>query len=188
MMRLFVAVQLAAELQKKIAAFIGQNAPNAHGVKWIDSSQAHFTLFFLGEQPERLVRDLDPFFKTIAAKQQSFALSLGQGGVFPSWKAPRVLWLGVDQGQEHLGRLAAAITEACVRCGLPKPDRPFAPHLTVGRVKTPSPTLNRAALMQGVTGEMVVDSFTLYASILRPQGPLYREIATYRLTKEQYNE
>lgn len=180
-MRLFLAVGLASELQTKVGALIAQSSATSKGVKWIDSRQAHFTLFFLGEQPQALVAKIDPQLKKVAAAHRPFVLSLGGGGVFPSWKNPRVLWLGVEQGREELQALAAEVTAACVQHGLPKPNRPFAPHLTLGRVKTPPVVVDRALLAQGVTGAMRVDRFTFFASELRPQGPLYRELITYRL-------
>ncbi len=182
-MRLFVAVRLASELQQAVGAFIAQNAAKTKGVKWVDASQAHFTLFFLGEQPARLVAELDPLLQKAAAGQGSFLLSLGPGGVFPSWKAPRVLWLGVEKGAEELKSLAARVTAACVEKGAPPPDRAFTPHLTLGRVKKPPVAIDRETLVRGVAGEMTVTAFTLFASELRPQGPLYQELATYQLAK-----
>ncbi|NLC52727.1 MAG: RNA 2',3'-cyclic phosphodiesterase [Firmicutes bacterium] len=182
-MRLFVAVRLASELQKAVGAFIAQNASCSKGVKWVDVSQAHFTLFFLGEQPARLVTEIDPLLQKVAAEQESFNLSLGPGGVFPSWKAPRVLWLGVEKGREELKTLAARVTSACVERGVPQPNRAFTPHLTLGRVKKPPAVIDREMLVQGVKGEMEVAAFTLFASELRPRGPVYRELGTYQLAK-----
>lgn len=180
-MRLFLAVRLASELQKAIGAFIAQNAVKTKGVKWIDVGQAHFTLFFLGEQPAELVAEIDPLLQKTATEQRSFQLSLGPGGVFPSWKAPRVLWLGVEKGREELKALAAGVTAACMERGVPRPERAFTPHLTLGRVKKPPAVIDREALVRGVEGEMEVAAFTLFSSELRPQGPLYRELATYPL-------
>ena len=147
------------------------------GVKWIVPSSPFYPLF-LGEQPQALVAKSSPVEKV--RRPSSLVLS-GWRGVFPSWKNPRVLWLGVEQGREELQALAAEVTAACVQHGLPKPNRPFAPHLTLGRVKTPPVVVDRALLAQGVTGAMRVDRFTFFASELRPQGPLYRELITYRL-------
>jgi len=180
-MRLFLAVALASQLQNKVGALIIQFSATSKGVKWIDSRQAHFTLFFVGEQPRSLVEKLDPFLKAEAAAHRSFLLSLGQGGTFPVWKNPRVLWLGVEKGRAELGLWRPGVTAACLRSGLPKPNRPFIPHLTLGRVKTPPAVFDRELLRRGVAGEMRVDRFTLFASELRPQGPLYRELATYLL-------
>jgi 2'-5' RNA ligase len=182
-MRLFLAVRLASELQKAVGTFITKNAASTKGVKWIDVSQAHFTLFFLGEQPARLVAEIDPLLQEVAAEQRSFQLSLGPGGVFPSWKAPRVLWLGVEKGRGELKALADRVTAACVERGVQRPDRSFTPHLTLGRVKKPPVVLDRETLVRGVEGEMEVAAFTIYASELRPQGPLYRELGIYYLGK-----
>lgn len=180
-MRLFLAVALAAELQGQAGVLIDRLSAESKGINWIDPSQAHFTLFFLGEQPQTLVAKLDPLLKAEAAAHSPFLLALGQGGVFPNWANPRVLWLGVEKGQAELTALAAGVTGACCRCGLPRPDQRFTPHLTLGRVKTSPAVFDRALLQRGIEGEMKVDRFTLFVSELRPQGPLYRVLTTYSL-------
>ena len=180
-MRLFVAVRLASELQKAIGAFIAQNAAKTKGVKWIDVGQAHFTLFFLGEQPAELVAEIDPLLQKTATEQRSFQLSLGPGGVFPSWKAPRVLWLGVEKGREELksfgGRGNGSMRGkggSAPRARLHPSSHPRTREKTTGSDRPGS-------ISPGVEGEMEVAAFTLFASELRPQGPLYRELATYPL-------
>ncbi|HEY8392926.1 MAG TPA: RNA 2',3'-cyclic phosphodiesterase [Capillibacterium sp.] len=180
-MRLFLAVTLTAELQSKVGALIDRFSATSKGIKWVAPHQAHFTLFFLGEQPRSLVAELDPLLKAEAAAHHPFFLSLGQGGTFPSRQNPRVLWLGVEKGQAELTALAAGVTGVCRQCGLPKPVQRFMPHLTLGRVKTTPAVFDRALLERGTGGEMKVDHFTLFVSELRPQGPLYRELATYSL-------
>ncbi len=179
-MRLFIAVNLSSQLRQLIEEFLSANATDSYGVKWIDSRQAHFTLFFLGEQPPELVSRLSPLLRNVAARQAGFQLTLGGGGVFPSWKAPRVLWLGVEDGKSDLVALAQQVGTACQQAGLPGPDRPFVPHLTLGRVKAPGARFKRELLEQGVHGTMPVVAFTLMESKLTPQGPLYREVELYR--------
>ena len=59
---------------------------------------------------------------------------------------------------------------------VPAEDRPYAPHLTLARVKEPA-GLSRAALFQGLTsrqfGRVHVDAITLFESRLSPKGPTY---------------
>ncbi|HBT18229.1 MAG TPA: RNA 2',3'-cyclic phosphodiesterase [Firmicutes bacterium] len=180
-MRLFVAVNLSCQLQQIIAEFVKIIAPNATGVKWVNSSQAHLTLFFLGEQPISQISRLSPLLRSVADQNRIFFISLGGGGVFPSWTAPRILWLGVEEGKAALTLLANQVTEACCQTGIPKPGRPFTPHLTLGRVKASSAVVEAKTLTNGVDGRMLVEEFALIESKLTPQGPIYREIETYQL-------
>jgi 2'-5' RNA ligase len=180
-MRLFIAVNLSSQLQQLIEEFVCANAAESRGVKWIDSRQAHFTLFFLGEQPPGIVTKLSPLLARAAARQAGFTLTLGGGGVFPSWKAPRVLWLGVQEGKSELVDLAQAVGIACQQAGIPGPDRPFIPHLTLGRVKKPGAYFRRELLEAGVHGSMSVEAFALMESRLTPRGPVYRGVEVYRL-------
>jgi 2'-5' RNA ligase len=46
-----------------------------------------------------------------------------------------VLWAGLDGDLSALSALQTAVDEAVEKLGLPKEDRPFSPHLTLGRVR-----------------------------------------------------
>ena len=56
-------------------------------------------------------------------------------GVFPNPRRPRVLWAGLDGDLATLSALQIAVDQAVETLGLPKDDRPFSPHLTLGRVR-----------------------------------------------------
>jgi 2'-5' RNA ligase len=68
------------------------------------------------------------------------SLRLGRGGSFPPAgggrrRPPSALWIGVDRGAPELARLAGLVDEALAPLGFDRPDKPFAPHLTLGRVR-----------------------------------------------------
>lgn len=141
----------------------------------------HFTLKFLGEQPAALPEKLEPLLAQLAGETSKFSLGLGPGGVFPEKGDPRILWLGLAAGADRLKSLAEKIEAACFELGLPKEEKPFKPHLTIGRVKNHPARFERALLEQGVPGEMEVKSFSLVESRLGPFGPSYSMIKEYFL-------
>ena len=104
-------------------------------VRWVRPEGIHLTLKFMGDIPaataERVLEALLP----VTAGFNSFQLSISGLGVFPNSRRPRVLWAGLDGGLKSLSELHMAVDEAVEKLGLPKDQRPFSPHLTLGRVR-----------------------------------------------------
>jgi len=186
--RLFIAVWVEEELRQAVAGFLEVMSQQAEGIKWTPPEQLHFTLKFLGEQRSELVKELCPVLAEAGRQESGFLLSLGKGGVFPRWQGPRILWLGLDQGDKELRSLAQRISQGIADKGVlsaehAKEKRSFSPHLTIGRVKGSAPVFNRLLLTGGVRGSMTVDSFSLVESLLTPQGPVYKEIQRFSLSR-----
>lgn len=180
-MRLFLAVWLNQELRQAIHDYLRQLSLNSDGVRWVRPEQFHVTLQFLGEQPAELIPRLNQQLIDLAAGTSSFQLGLGAGGCFPERGTPRVLWLGLTQGATELSALAKAIGIACANVGMNGDEKPFKPHLTLGRVKTPSACFNQELLRQGVHGNMLVTSFSLVESVLKPSGSIYQDMERFDL-------
>jgi RNA 2',3'-cyclic 3'-phosphodiesterase len=60
-------------------------------------------------------------------------LRLAGAGRFGSLRRPQVFWTGVDGDVQPLVDLAARLASAARGLELPVEDRPFRPHLTLGR-------------------------------------------------------
>jgi RNA 2',3'-cyclic 3'-phosphodiesterase len=60
-------------------------------------------------------------------------LRLAGAGRFGSRRRPQVCWAGLDGDVGVLTALAARLAAAARDLGLPVEDRPFRPHLTLGR-------------------------------------------------------
>jgi 2'-5' RNA ligase len=112
-------------------------------------------------------------------------------GFFPNERAPRVLWLGIHAGTE-LRRLAASVETCLAPLGFSKEDRPFAPHLTIGRIKTASnPSSLRELLRLKEPLEMGAFNardFFLYESRTSPGGSVYRKLARFPVPNAQQDE
>jgi 2'-5' RNA ligase len=187
-MRLFVAVDLSAEAreaiatqQKRIAAAM---AASKSSMKWVKPEQAHLTLVFLG--------NVDAFraaavIETVARNVDlaPFDMVLDGVGVFPPRGAPRVLWVGVDGGAQEVTVLQREMASRVGGLGIALDDRPFSPHLTIGRWReSRPPDRDRAigAARQGVLARVHVESATLYESRLSSAGPSYTALARANLT------
>ena len=78
--------------------------------------------------------------------------------------------------------MAAALDKALKPLGFPKENRPFSTHLTIGRIRNPSPQLrDLSALLRQhadfAAGRIAVNEVVLFSSDLTPAGPIYSALA-----------
>jgi 2'-5' RNA ligase len=104
---------------------------------------------------------------------------------------PRVIWVGVRAPVE-LELLEKGVDHATRRLGFAGEERPFSPHLTLGRVNqrvSPEEILQLgdqlSKLQIGVLGTARVHSVTLFRSDLRPSGAVYSRLYESRLKVER---
>jgi 2'-5' RNA ligase len=187
--RLFVAVDLSeaareaiAAEQRRIAAAISGTASS---LKWVKPEQAHLTLVFLGNVDPALAASVVETFRADVGLPP-FDLVLEGVGVFPPRGAPRVLWVGASEGAEEVTLLQRELAARVERLGIALEQRPFHPHLTIGRWRdSRPPDRDRAvgAARKGVLARVHVESATLYQSKLSPAGPAYTPLAHANLTR-----
>ena len=106
-------------------------------------------------------------------------------GAFPSAGRARVVWAGVTEGVSEMVELARRVDAALAALGLPRDERPFSPHVTLGRVRRPggNPVLTDALGSASARefGRIRVASVALVRSELGPRGARYTELASMRL-------
>lgn len=190
MPRLFTAVDLSESVRKRALEFIEQLRPAASGVKWMDESQLHITLKFLGEVAEEHVPEIRDVMTTAARSIEPFEIEVAGAGSFPTLKRPNTLWLGVRQGSDLLDRLFRAIQRPLVKLRFPREERRFTPHLTLGRLKHGlRASAGLADTLQDFSdysaGTSLINEVVLYESQLLPDGPIYRPLARARLGAEE---
>ncbi len=120
-----------------------------------------------------------------AARHAPFALALARPGVFPSWRAPRVLWVGLDGAVDALRALAADVEGALRDAGFGAADKPFAPHVTLGRMPSPATGFDWRAAVERVEVAPVtfdVREVATVQSVLDPRGAVYTRRGSAALT------
>lgn len=185
-MRAFVAVDLPAHVRSALAELQQDLARSNADVKWVEPPNLHVTLKFLGEITDDERRAVEALLQRVAGETPPFALTLEELGAFPSVAAPRVLWVGIREGKEPVVRMAEAIEREGAAIPLPRDARPFAAHVTLGRVRSPR---HRQALAQRLRDAAwrapdpwEVTTLTLYQSVLGPAGPRYTVLADVPLS------
>lgn len=201
-MRLFVAVDIPEEIRGRIARFMEGVQELAPDANWVRPESFHVTLKFLGETPPERLEGLKRELAGVQGKPA--AISFGGLGFFPTPRAPRVFWAGM-QADEHLGKLARAVDEAAARLGFERERHQFTPHLTLARAGARSSGNPRGAggsfgqrfrrLEEKLValghlggderkpdfGTMTAREFCLFESRLSPRGARYTRIAVYPL-------
>jgi 2'-5' RNA ligase len=135
--RLFVALEPPEPVRRRLAAMQAAMrraaGPAAAGVRWVPPEAIHLTLQFLGAVPDERVGAVAEAVRAAAAASIPMRLELRGAGGFPSARRPRVLWAGLGGDVEPLGALAAALGRRLAPLGYPPEERPFSPHVTLGR-------------------------------------------------------
>jgi 2'-5' RNA ligase len=183
--RCFLGLPLPGAYQEGLAELRRQLAPGlASRLTWTRPGNWHLTLKFLGEVDQARIPGLCAELAGI--EHAPVTLQAAGGGVFPDRRRPRVLWAGLGRGGRAAAGLAALVDAACVHQGFAPREREFRPHLTVARVKRPARD-DWAGVLKKMTGRtwpvIEVPGFALWQSLLKPEGPEYRVVETFALSR-----
>jgi 2'-5' RNA ligase len=176
--RTFVALELSEGLREGILDLIEAMRREGLRASWSRASTLHLTLKFLGDVDEDRLPEVVSAVERAAAKTVPFSFATRRLGAFPSSRRPRVLWVGVDGGDE-LFRLQGAIEDELSALGFPRERRRFHPHITLGRLREPgSGSLERLLERLGYPeGEVRVSEVTVMSSTLAPAGAIHEKVA-----------
>jgi 2'-5' RNA ligase len=186
-MRLFVALDLDDDARREIAT-LQQRVLKAleaeRSVKMVDPARIHLTLAFLGEIAGPAVPSIAD---TLSANidVHPFVAEFRGLGVFPPRGAPRVLWLGVEDGADEIVKVQREVADRVEGLGVVLEQRPFHPHLTLARWRASHPADRQRALSvqsRAAVARVSVDHVTLYHSRLSSAGPTYTALTRANLT------
>jgi 2'-5' RNA ligase len=186
MMRLFIAIEISAEIKAELTKIVDKLKEAAAEVKWVRPEGMHLTLKFLGEVEEGRKGVVENILEKISTTK-SFTVTFQGLGAFPNLNNPRVIWVGIEKGKEELKKINGELETQLETVGFPKEERGFEPHLTLGRVKSGH---NKVTLARMVTAEshlaltpLKVEKISLIQSILKREGAEYRRIKEAYLKK-----
>lgn len=190
-MRCFIAINLDDSLKKEIASTIAGLRSGNWDVKWVPAENLHITLRFLGEASEDLAERIKNELSGISKRHGRLDMTFRGVGVFPDRKRPRVIWIDLFHPEE-LRILKEEVEEAVSTMGFEIEDRPFSPHLTIGRIRS---LRGRDFLLKAMEalkdkdfGNIVADKISLMKSDLKPTGAQYSVIAEFPLTRRNNDQ
>ena len=180
--RLFIAVDIddatGAQIAR-ISAGVRDVVATHTKASWVPTDRMHLTLLFLGHVEEAVEQRISGVLAS-PIREAPFDVMFDGLGLFPGRGSPRVLWLGIREGLEHLRSVhrtvVARVGLDLARVGLdlsralPTRDASFSPHLTLARFRDRVPRGKLAGItrIQASAGPSRIDRVTLYESRLSP--------------------
>lgn len=176
--RTFVAVDISNKIRDAAMRQIVKFSGLTNDYNWVKRDHMHVTLNFLGDVDESEVPAVCRLIKQTVLDFGSFELSIKGLGCFPKPEKPRVIWLGIDQGNEELKQLQSQLADALETMRFPRDRNDFHPHLTLGRLQRGSrwndsvvQAVDSGSAIEG--GSTVIEQVVVYSSYIDRIGPTY---------------
>jgi RNA 2',3'-cyclic 3'-phosphodiesterase len=180
-MRLFAAIPLPEDAHRTVADCLRSLREEGWPVRWVHDEGLHLTLKFFGEVTSGRLDTIVEMLGFCVQQVRPMTLAVRGAGVFPVPSRPRVIKLDVDAPSD-LELLQDRIERGGEGIGFPPEGRPFAPHITLGRVREGHrlppgalDSLDRVAPQP----PFVADRLVLFESELTPGGPRYQARAEF---------
>lgn len=177
LIRAFIAVDIGDDIRDRLDELQRKLKKVHANVRWVKPRNIHLTLVFLGdvtvEQVDLIRQELD-----LACRDRvAFDLAAAGTGFFGKRKYPRVIWAGVADCPP-LATLQNRIAQELHATGIEFDNKPFSPHLTLGRVKGidqhTEPLLEKIEKYNMTElGSVHIDRVELIQSTLTPHGAEY---------------
>jgi RNA 2',3'-cyclic 3'-phosphodiesterase len=182
--RIFIGIGFEEKQRLRELVSSLRSAMTNESVKWTDPDNIHITLAFLGNTDENSLPVLADYLRENCESSGQFELLLKGLGLFKNIRDPKILWTGIEQSAE-LKQLHVRVQDAVLKAGLKTEDRPFSPHVTLGRIRS----INDRSLLGSILNEfrnteiqkIHVGKITLFESILGHEGSIYNPLKEFRL-------
>lgn len=185
--RTFVAVEVPPDCAERLGRLQQRLAGSVPSARWVEPSQMHLTLAFLGDVPHADLSGLCKAIGQAASPFSRFDLEIAGLGAFPDPSRPRVLWIGLrGESLDRLMELQRSVAAATAEAGYPPDDKSFHPHITLARFK---PGRGGPADLTAIVekhrvlsiGRLPVAEVVAFSSNLTREGPEYASLARSRL-------
>jgi 2'-5' RNA ligase len=175
--RLFFAIELVDALRTALDHAIAPLRAAEPELSWVRAEKLHLTMKFLGEVDDAGADRLAAAADAVAARHAPFEMTLGGVGAFPNFRRARVVWMGVGI-EPRLELLHHDLEVACGEAGFEVEGRPYRPHITLARVRSPlaldrARPFARAAKRVAYASSQHVGAVSLLESMRGPDAGRY---------------
>jgi 2'-5' RNA ligase len=184
--RAFLAIEPDREARSWLETWLTRLREGWPRARWVAAEHLHLTLKFLGDLAADRVEELKSISSAVAHAAAPFHLLFGAPGWFGPRARPRTFWMGFEPGPglDLLMATHQRLERALAKRGWPPEDRPFSPHLTVGRNPRQVPAAGWVETLPpwtaGGAPGFACRELTLFASTLTPKGPIHRVLDELR--------
>ena len=172
-MRLFFAFGVPDKENERVQRVVDELEPQISGARWIPPENRHVTVRFLGSVADEAVGDIRDAARRSCAAVAPGEIWLEGVGAFPRASRARVLWAGVQDPGGAAHSLFEHLDAALDGLGFPGEERGYTPHLTLARLKVPTPLPRDIASSLPPGAPFRLDRLLLMESRLSPSGARY---------------
>lgn len=183
MIRIFVAVFPPPEVQEELFQ-AARDLQASRDFRLVGQEKIHLTLKFLGDVAEDDLNSVKQALKPMRESHEPFVVSTSTFGAFPTGKKARILWAGIEEGRENLRAVAEEVENLLEPAGFERENRPYIPHLTLGRARTRRTTLDATETSPPAL-RFTVSGVDLVESAPGKNGVTYSILATYPFASSQ---
>lgn len=186
-MRAFVAINLPEADRQRLYDTLAPVRSAGAPVRWTPPESLHLTLKFLGSIDAGTTHVVERILLDVVSRHATFDVDIAGLGAFPGLSRPRVWWVGVNDAPRLLA-LQDELDRALEQAGFAREQRPYSPHVTVGRTK-------ERARIGAVAGAAIqsfdyrahvpVRTIDLMESRLSPRGARYERMLAVPLGAER---
>jgi len=195
--RLFVGVRVSVGVANALAACtetLARRARDAEGgpgragrgserggpagldLRWVTPANYHVTLAFLGWAAIETVGPVCDALEAAIQTEGRMTFRTSRLGAFPSLDHASVLWAGIEDGG-GLSAVARSVGDAMAGLGFAREARPFHPHVTLARLRSPRALREIVLPMaEQMFGDTRIDSITLFESETKSSGSVYSDV------------
>ena len=183
-LRLFIAIETPPYILPQISAICYRLRTSDADVKWEPDEKLHATLKFLGNVDEKLLPEIVLSMKGVGLTNPPLLLKYKGVGCFPNQRAPKVIWMGIEDLNGSLNSLQEKTESEFVPLGFEREERRFHAHVTLGRVKGGRKIQSLLRMMDSITFEsqpVAIQEIALIKSELKSSGSVYTTLGTFSL-------
>jgi 2'-5' RNA ligase len=186
--RLFVAIVPPAQIVRGLLAAASTLAKQLppRAVRWAPVEKLHLTLNFLGEIQVARVPEIRSALRSACEGYFSHQVRVAGFGVFPNRSRPQIIWVGLTGDLRPVENLKKSVDAHLGDFE----DRPFRPHLTLGRAVAMNPGARKSLAIfldeqkDCDFGLWRIEKVDLVQSVLSSQGSIYTTIDSNLLESE----
>jgi RNA 2',3'-cyclic 3'-phosphodiesterase len=156
----------------------------SNAVRWVDQSNYHITLAFLGDQSETALEELaDALDEHLP--ESGFQIAVSHLSPFPESR-PKLIAAMLDKKADFI-ELHHQVISAIAACSIKFEKRKFIPHITLGRYRH-SKNHYAGVIPTSLDLTLEINEVSLFESVLTPSGAEYEALFRFPLDEFEYHE
>lgn len=157
-------------------------------VKFVEKDNLHISLKFLGDLNRQEIEITSAILHNISTIYPYFRVELSKNiSVFPNINRPRVIWIGIEKGNNIILNIFQSIEKELKSEHFYKRESQFKAHITLARVKYLENQRKLGDYFKSIKIEPLsetVKKIELMESQLTEEGPIYTIIKSFPLSAQ----